>query len=187
LLEGEQLIGAVLTDGQSDVMLVSSGGKAIRFGEQALRPMGRSARGVRGIRLKDGQNVIALIPISGEGTLVIATANGYGKRTLYSEFPVKGRGGQGVIAIQANDRNGDVIGAGLANVGEDIMLITGKGILVRTPAAEISVIGRNTQGLRLIALKAGEQLIGLETIPEIIDIEENPTLISSPGSDEIVN
>jgi DNA gyrase subunit A len=92
-----------------------------------------------------------------------------------------------VIAIQANDRNGDVIGAGLANVGEDIMLITGKGILVRTPAAEISVIGRNTQGLRLIALKAGEQLIGLETIPEIIDIEENPTLISSPESDEIVN
>jgi len=187
LLEGEQLIGAVLTDGQSDVMLVSSGGKAIRFGEQALRSMGRSARGVRGIRLKDGQNVIALIPLCGEGTVVIATANGYGKRTLYSEFPVKGRGGQGVIAIQANDRNGDVIGAGLANAGEDIMLITGKGILVRTPAANISVIRRNTQGLKLIALGVGEQLIGLETIPEIIDVEKNAASIDSPESDETVN
>ena len=156
--------------------------------------MGRTARGVRGIRLKDGQSVIALIPLCGEGTVVIATANGYGKRTLYSEFPVKGRGGQGVIAIQVNDRNGDVIGAGLANDGEDVMLITGKGILVRTPASQISVIGRNTQGLKLIALGGGEQLIGLETISEIIDLEaeisdvdENSAPSGSFGSDETNN
>lgn len=171
LTEGDVLVGAVLTRGDSDVMLVSSGGKAIRFKESALRSMGRTARGVRGMRLKERHEVIALIPILGEGTVILATANGFGKRTDFSDFPVKGRGGQGVIAIQANERNGEVVGASAATDGEDIMLITGQGVLVRTSVSGISIIGRNTQGLRLIALGESEALVGLEVIPEIAEDE----------------
>lgn len=173
LADNDLLVGAVLTQGESDVMLVSSGGKAIRFSENALRSMGRTARGVRGMRLKEQQRVIALIPIEGDGTVVLATANGYGKRTNYNDFPVKGRGGQGVIAIQANERNGEVIGASTASDGQDIMMITAQGVLVRTAVSEVSVIGRNTQGLRLIALGEKESLVGLEIIPEIA--EKEPT------------
>jgi DNA gyrase subunit A len=171
LADGDVLVGAVLTKGDSDVMLVSSGGKAIRFNESALRSMGRTARGVRGMRLKTHHNVIALIPITGEGTVILATANGFGKRTDFNDFPVKGRGGQGVIAIQANERNGEVVGASTAADGEDIMLITGQGVLVRTSVSGISIIGRNTQGLRLIALGENETLVGLEVIPEIAEEE----------------
>ena len=171
LTEGDVLVGAVLTRGDSDVMLVSSGGKAIRFKESALRSMGRTARGVRGMRLKEHHEVIALIPIVGEGTVILATANGFGKRTDFSDFPIKGRGGQGVIAIQANERNGEVVGASAAADGEDIMLITGQGVLVRTSVSGISIIGRNTQGLRLIALGEREALVGLEVIPEIAEDE----------------
>jgi DNA gyrase subunit A len=125
------------------------------------------------MRLKEQQKVIALIPIMGDGTVILATANGYGKRTKFDDFPLKGRGGQGVIAIQANERNGEVIGASAASDGQDIMLITGQGVLVRTAVSEVSVIGRNTQGLRLIALGKDENLVGVEIIPEIA--EEEPT------------
>ncbi len=167
LNEGDHLVGVALTLGASDIMLVSSGGKAIRFAEQAVRPMGRTARGVRGIRLGQDQEVIALIPIAGEGTVLLATANGYGKRTLYTEFPTKGRGGQGVIAIQANKRNGAVVGAVPVSDEDEIMLISDHGTLVRTPVAGVSVIGRNTQGIRLISLGEGESLVGLEPIADL--------------------
>jgi DNA gyrase subunit A len=132
--------------------------------------MGRLARGVRGIRLGAGQEVIGLISMEGEGTVLIATSKGYGKRTRFEEYPVKGRGGQGVIAIQASERNGNVIGAVAVADDDEIMLISDKGTLVRTPVAGISVIGRNTQGVRLIALADGESLVGLEQIADIAGI-----------------
>ena len=165
--DNDHLVGVALTLGASDIMLVSSSGKAIRFSEQAVRPMGRTARGVRGIRLGTDHEVIALIPIQGDGTILVATANGYGKRTRYAEFPTKGRGGQGVIAIQANQRNGAVVGATSVTDDDELMLISDQGTLVRTPVAGVSVIGRNTQGVRLIKLANGECLVGLEPIADL--------------------
>jgi DNA gyrase subunit A len=168
LNENDHLVGVALTHGVGDLMLVSSSGKAVRFAEERVRPMGRTARGVRGIRLGEGQEVIALIPIVDvEGTVLFATANGYGKRTRFADFPVKGRGGQGVIAIQANTRNGLVIGAVAVADQDEIMLISNRGTLVRTPVEGISIIGRNTQGIRLISLGDGEQLVGLEQIADL--------------------
>ncbi len=166
LVDGDHLIGVALTQGAADVMLVSSAGKAIRFSETAVRLMGRTARGVRGIRLGDEHEVISLICIDGEGTVLLATANGYGKRTRYEDFPTKGRGGQGVIAIQANERNGDVVGAVSVSDEDEIMLISDKGTLVRTPVEGVSVIGRNTQGIRLINVSDGECLVGVEPIAD---------------------
>ena len=168
--DNDRLVGVALTQGAADLMLVSSSGKAVRFSEQHVRPMGRLARGVRGIRLTPGQEVIGLICMEGEGTVLIATAKGYGKRTRFEEFPVKGRAGQGVIAIQANARNGNVIGAVAVADDDEIMLISDRGTLVRTPVAGVSVIGRNTQGVRLIALGDGESLVGLETIADLASI-----------------
>ena len=168
--DNDRLVGVALTQGAADLMLVSSSGKAVRFSEQHVRPMGRLARGVRGIRLTAGQEVIGLICMEGEGTVLIATAKGYGKRTRFEEFPVKGRAGQGVIAIQANARNGNVIGAVAVADDDEIMLISDRGTLVRTPVAGVSVIGRNTQGVRLIALGDGESLVGLETIADLAGI-----------------
>jgi DNA gyrase subunit A len=165
--DDDHLVGVALTLGASDIMLISSSGKAIRFPEQALRPMGRTARGVRGIRLAADHEVISLIPIVGEGTVLVATANGYGKRTLYAEFPRKGRGGQGVIAIQANERNGAVVGATSVSDDDELMLISDQGTLVRTPVAGVSVIGRNTQGIRLISLAKSESLIGIAPIADL--------------------
>ena len=172
LVADDRLVGVSLTQGASDIMLVSSGGKAVRFSETHVRPMGRTARGVRGIKLREEQEVIALIPIEGEGTILFATAKGYGKRTRYSEFPVRGRGGQGVIAIQANQRNGAVVGAVSVADDDEIMLISDGGILVRTPVEGISVIGRITQGIRLIALGEGEQLVGVEPIADLNGSDE---------------
>ena len=167
LVADDRLVGVSLTQGASDIMLVSSGGKAVRFSETHVRPMGRTARGVRGIKLREGQEVIALIPIEGEGTILFVTAKGYGKRTRYAEFPLRGRGGQGVIAIQANERNGAVVGAVSVAEDDEIMLISDGGILVRTPVEGISIIGRITQGIRLIALGEGEQLVGVEPIADL--------------------
>ena len=167
LVADDRLVGVSLTQGASDIMLVSSSGKAVRFSETHVRPMGRTARGVRGIKLREGQEVIALIPIEGEGTILFATAKGYGKRTRYAEFPLRGRGGQGVIAIQANERNGAVVGAVSVAEDDEIMLISDGGILVRTPVEGISIIGRITQGIRLIALGEGEQLVGVEPIADL--------------------
>ena len=162
----DSLVGVSLTDGASDIMLVSSSGKAIRFSETAVRPMGRTARGVRGMRLAEGHDVIALIPIDPSQAILLATRNGYGKRTPADEFPTKGRGGQGVIAIQTSARNGPVVGAVSVLDDEEIMLISDRGTLVRTPVGGVSVLGRNTQGVRLINISEGEKLVGVEPVAE---------------------
>jgi DNA gyrase subunit A len=170
LREGDQLVNVELTNGQSDVMLFTDAGKALRFVETEVRNTGRSACGVRGIRLGEGQKVIALIVV-GEGTVLAATENGYGKRTEVAEYPRRGRGGQGVIAIQTTERNGQVIGAVQVENDYEIMLITDGGTLVRTPVEGISRVGRNTQGVTLIRLQGGEKLVGLEKIEGIGEIE----------------
>jgi DNA gyrase subunit A len=163
LADNDRLVGVALTDGQREVILVSSGGKAIRFPEDEVRPMGREATGVRGLKLGEGQELIALIVI-GEGRILTASASGYGKLTPLEEFPQHGRGGQGVIALQTSDRNGTTVAALQVMAGQEIMLISSTGTLVRTPVDEISVQGRNTQGVRLIRLAEGERLVGIERI-----------------------
>ena len=172
LPEDDQLVGVSITDGSRDILLFSSSGKAIRFNEENVRPMGRNAYGVRGIKLGKGQSVIALIIGDGnEDTMVLtATENGYGKRTPISDYPVHGRGGQGVISIQTTDRNGAVVAAGLVTEGDEMMLISDGGTLVRTRVDEVSVVGRNTQGVRLINLDQGERLSGVERICEPEDM-----------------
>jgi DNA gyrase subunit A len=164
--QGDRLVGVDITDGTKHIILCSSGGKAIRFDENDVRPMGRNAAGVRGIRLPDGENeeVISLITVANEGTVLVASGNGYGKRTPIEDFPVHGRGGQGVIALQVTERNGRVVGALLVRPDDEIMLISSSGTLVRTPSSEISEQGRNTQGVRLIRLDEGDRLVGLERI-----------------------
>ena len=166
LEEGNTLVGAAITDGHCDVLLTASSGKAARFKESDIRAMGRTARGVRGIRLQSDQNVISLIIPAEGGCVLTASANGYGKRTAVTEFPVKGRGVQGVIAMQSNERNGDVVGAVQVFEGDDLMLISNMGTLVRTGVDEISVLSRNTQGVRLIALRGEERLNNVARIAE---------------------
>ena len=165
LVEDDHLVGASITDGNRDVMLASSNGKMIRFAEEEVRAMGRTARGVRGMRLPSGVHVISLI-IADEGMVLMATENGYGKCTAMSEFRAQGRGGLGVIAIQTNKRNGNVVGALLVATSDEVVLITDAGKLVRTRVSEISVMGRNTQGVRLISLNDGERLVGLDRLLE---------------------
>ncbi|MDD5478563.1 DNA gyrase subunit A [Rhodoferax sp.] len=165
--EGDFLIGAALTDGQHDVMLFSDGGKAVRFDENDVRPMGRQARGVRGMMLDDGQSVIAMLVAEDETQSVLtATQNGYGKRTSIAEYTRHGRGTKGMIAIQQSERNGKVVAATLVHADDEIMLITDKGVLVRTRVAEIRELGRATQGVTLIGLDDGSQLSGLQRIVE---------------------
>lgn len=168
---GDHLVGASLTDGAGEVLLVSTSGKTIRFPCADVRCMGRLAKGVRGIKLKPGQKVISLIVLQPEGAILLATHNGYGKRTLTEEFPTIGRGGQGVIGIQTSERNGEVIGAAQVFPGDELMLISDQGVLVRTRVDEVSIVGRNTQGVRLISLSAGEHLVGIERVEEIISEE----------------
>jgi DNA gyrase subunit A len=172
LADADQLVGVALTDGEREIMLVSSGGKAIRFHESEVRPMGREAAGVRGIRLGPGQDLIALIVV-GEGHVLTASASGYGKLTPLGEFPGHGRGGQGVIALQTSDRNGFTVAALQVMPGQEIMLISSTGTLVRTTVDEISVQGRNTQGVRLIRLAEGERLVGIERIEGLDGAEES--------------
>ncbi len=167
----DHLIDVAMTEGDSEIMLVASSGKGIRFKESDVRPMGRTAAGVRGIRLGSDQQVIALI-ILGGGMVLTATENGYGKRTQYDEFSLQGRGGQGVIAIQTSARNGKTVGALEVQDGDEIMLITNNGTLVRTPVDEVSIVGRNTQGVRLIRLDSGDRLSGMERIAAIDDESE---------------
>lgn len=164
--EGDELVGTAITDGTCDVMLVSSSGKTIRFKEEDVRAMGRTARGVRGIRLaKEARMIALIIPDAGKQVLSVSE-NGYGKRTEIEDFPVYGRGGQGVIGMQTSERNGAVVGAVQVSESDEIMLISDKGTLVRTRVDEVSVQGRNTQGVRLIRLKEGEHLVGLEQVDE---------------------
>jgi len=171
LRDNDFLIDVAITDGTQDIMLFSDAGKVTRFSENNVRPMGRTACGVRGIKLQPGQRVISLI-IASESPVLTATEHGYGKRTLADDYPVHGRGGQGVIAIQVTERNGSVVGAIAADDNDEVMLISGGGTLVRTRVNEISVMGRNTQGVRLIMLAEDESLVGIERIVEERDDED---------------
>jgi DNA gyrase subunit A len=164
------LVGVGLTDGYQDIFLFTDAGKVIRFAESDVRAMGRTARGVRGIMLKGEHRVISMI-IANEkenaaDTVLTATANGYGKRTLISDYPRQGRGGQGVIAIQVSDRNGKVVAARMVNQQDEMMLITNAGTLIRSRVAEVSIQGRNTQGVRLIGVQGEEELASMETVME---------------------
>ncbi|KTD30685.1 DNA gyrase subunit A [Legionella maceachernii] len=169
LNEDDRLVGVDITDGSKDIMLFTDAGKVIRFSESLVRPMGRTARGVRGIRLSDGQSVISLVVAKSEGAILTATENGYGKRTDIEEYRVSGRGGQGVISIQVNERNGKVVRALQVDDNDEAMLITDRGTLVRFKVDEISIIGRNTQGVRLINVTQGEYVVGMQRIEEISD------------------
>ena len=170
--DGDVLVGAALTDGQHDVMLFSDAGKAVRFDENDVRPMGRTARGVRGMNLDEGQQVIALLVAENEQQSVLtATENGYGKRTPITEYTRHGRGTKGMIAIQQSERNGKVVAATLVDANDEIMLITTGGVLIRTRVAEIREMGRATQGVTLIAVEDGTKLSGLQRIVET-DLEE---------------
>jgi DNA gyrase subunit A len=175
LADGNRLIGVGITDGHCDILLFSDAGKVIRFNEADVRPMGRSARGVRGIALKEGQCVISLIIAgadqNGDCAVLTATENGYGKRTLLSDYPKHNRGAQGVISIQVTERNGKVVRATLVREDDQAMLITTGGTLIRTYVREVSLVGRNTQGVRLIDLEDGEKLTGMEKIEESEDAE----------------
>lgn len=166
LADGDILIGVVIAAPKQDIMLFTNAGKGLRFPEANVRPMGRTARGVRGIKLGAKQKVIALMIAHKEGQVLTATANGFGKRTCVTQYPIKRRGGQGVIAIQVNDRNGEVIGALQVTHNDELMLITDRGTLVRTRVNEISLVGRNAQGVRLISLSEGEHLVGIQRIAE---------------------
>lgn len=188
--DGDYLIGAAITDGQHDVMLFSDSGKAVRFDENDVRPMGREARGVRGMQLEDGQSVIALLVAGDEQQSVLtATENGYGKRTPITEYTRHGRGTKGMIAIQTSERNGKVVAATLVDQEAQIMLITNTGVLIRTRVSEIREMGRATQGVTLISLDEGTKLSGLQQVAEAeadIDVEgdtEGPAEGDNGGED----
>ncbi|ABG40986.1 DNA gyrase subunit A [Paraglaciecola sp. T6c] len=192
LNDGDELIGVDITDGSSDIMLFSDAGKVVRFNEKArdsetgavkidpetgeeilaLRPMGRTATGVRGIRLQDGQKVVSLIVPQGDGAILTATENGFGKRTPVEDYPAKSRATQGVVSIKVSERNGKVVGAVQVNDSDEIMLISDQGTLVRTRVGEVSTVGRNTQGVRLIRTGEDEHVVGLQRIDEVEELEE---------------
>jgi DNA gyrase subunit A len=180
--EGDVLVGTAITDGSCEVMLFSSEGKTARFKEEDVRAMGRTARGVRGIRLGEGHRMISLIIPQEAGRVLTVSENGYGKRTEASEFPTKGRGNKGVIAMSTSTRNGNLVGAVQVFEGDELMLISNQGTLVRTRADEVSILGRNTQGVRVIRTKEGESLVSVERIdePEVVAFVEED---NEPGED----
>ncbi len=199
LNDGDELIGVDITDGSSDIMLFSDAGKVVRFNEEArdsetgavkidpetgeeilaLRPMGRTATGVRGIRLQEGQRVVSLIVPQGDGAILTATENGFGKRTPVEDYPAKSRATQGVVSIKVSERNGKVVGAVQVNESDEIMLISDQGTLVRTRVGEVSTVGRNTQGVRLIRTGADEHVVGLQRIDEVEELEEELEALSA--------
>ena len=183
--EGDYLIGAEITNGTQDIVLVSDAGKAVWFDEEDVRPMGRTARGVRGMRIAKGQQVLSLLVAENhQETVLVATENGYGKRTVLADFRHSGRGNQGVIAIAASERNGKVVAARLVKDEDEIMLITTGGVLIRTRVREIRELGRATQGVTLISLDAGEKLAGLEKVVESEDDSESvQELLAESDSD----
>lgn len=168
--EDDSLVGVDITDGSRDIMLFTDAGKVVRFPENKVRAMGRTARGVRGIRMDEGQTVKSLVVVHPTGTILTATENGYGKRTEIDEYRISGRGGQGVISIQVNERNGKVVRSLQVTDSDEAMLITDKGTLVRFKVSELSIIGRNTQGVRLINVSAGELVVGMQKIEDIGDV-----------------
>ena len=188
--EDDSLVGVDITDGERDIMLFTDAGKVIRFAESKVRPMGRTARGVRGIRIEEGQEVKSLVVVHPNGTILTATENGYGKRTDIDEYRVSGRGGQGVISIQVTERNGKVVRSIQVTDGDEAMLITDKGTLVRFKVNELSVIGRNTQGVRLINVSSGELVVGMQKIEDLgeeseeFDDMENSSTDTEESNDE---
>ncbi len=181
LREDDTLIGVAITDGNQNIMMFSSDGKAIRFNEGDVRSMGRTASGVRGFRLREGEKIISLI-VASEGAVLTVTENGYGKRTEVEKFRLQGRGGSGVIAMQTSERNGEVVGALLVSDNDELMIITDGGTLVRTRISEISVVGRSAQGVRVIRLDTNEKVVGVDKIAGLAgdDVEE------FESSDEII-
>jgi DNA gyrase subunit A len=182
LADNDRLVGVALSDGNHEVMLFTNAGKVIRFTESSVRHMGRTARGVRGVKLQEGQRVISLVVIAGNGDILTATAHGFGKRTAIDEYRATGRGGQGVISIQVTERNGEVVGAIQVNSEDEVMLISDKGTLVRVPANEISLIGRNTQGVRLIQLNNEELLVSLERVATL-NVPDEGSEVLEEGSE----
>jgi len=188
--EGDFLIGAAITDGKHDVMLFSDGGKAVRFNEDEVTAHGRQSRGVKGMNLEEGQRIIAMLVAEDEQQSVLtATESGYGKRTNITEYTRHGRGTKGMIAIRQTEKAGKVVAATLVHPGDQIMLITDKGILVRTRVAEISELGRATQGVKLINLDPGSQLSGLQRIVEndaqaAADAQEDGDEAAGEGEDD---
>ncbi|MFP1805186.1 DNA topoisomerase (ATP-hydrolyzing) subunit A [Lonsdalea quercina] len=172
LNEGDELIGVDLTDGSNEVMLFSASGKVVRFSEQAVRAMGRTATGVRGINLQDDDRVVSLIVPRGDGDILTVTQNGFGKRTAVGEYPVKSRATKGVISIKVSERNGRVVGAVQVDTADQIMMITDAGTLVRTRVSEVSIVGRNTQGVTLIRTAEDENVVGLQRVAEPVEDEE---------------
>jgi len=170
--DDDKLVDVVITNGSDHIMLLADSGKSVRFSETDVRSMGRTAGGVRGMRITDSQQVISMIKVEEGGSILSATENGYGKRTNEKDYPLKGRGGQGVISIQTNDRNGKIVGAVQVQNDDEIMMITDNGTLVRVAVSEISEMGRNTQGVRLIRLTKGEKLVEIEKI-EVLSSEED--------------
>jgi DNA gyrase subunit A len=216
LKEGDSLIGVDITDGSSEIMLFSDAGKVVRFKEaeesqatdeegnpifdengnpeivfKGVRPMGRNATGVRGIKLGDGQKVVSLIVPKNDGAVLTVTENGYGKRTPLEDYPVKGRATQGVVSIKVSERNGNVVGAVQVQDNDEIMLISNRGTLVRTRVNEVSVVGRNTQGVILIRTIDGEQVVGLQRIDEIevsdIDYEDDVEIVEGDSTPDAVD
>jgi DNA gyrase subunit A len=180
--EGDFLIGAAITDGKHDVMLFSDGGKAVRFNEDEVTAHGRQSRGVKGMNLEEGQSVIAMLVAEDElQSVLTATENGYGKRTSITEYTRHGRGTKGMIAIQQSERNGKVVAATLVHAEDEIMLITDRGVLVRTRVSEIRELGRATQGVTLIGLDEGSKLSGLQ---RIVENDANPGESNDAGDDE---
>ncbi|MCY4328475.1 MAG: DNA gyrase subunit A [Endozoicomonadaceae bacterium] len=181
LNEGDALVQAAITNGNNDVMLLTNAGKAVRFHESDVRDMGRQARGVRGIRLKDGQEVISLVIPDDNAQILTVSESGHGKRTPVTDFRTINRGGQGVIAMQCNDRNGAMVGGVQVLDGEEIMLISNLGTLIRTRVDEVRVMGRNTQGVRLLRVRGNEQLVGVDRIeePDMIEEEEEEEVNNS--------
>jgi len=187
LREDDELIGVALTNGNDEAMLFSAAGKVVRFAESAVRAMGRSASGVRGIRLAEGDKVVSLIVPREEGAILTVTQNGYGKRTANSEYPTKSRATQGVISIKVTERNGPVVGAVQVVDSDQIMMITDAGTLVRTRVSEVSVVGRNTQGVILIRTAEDENVVGLQRVAEPVEEEELDAIDGSvaEGEDDI--
>jgi DNA gyrase subunit A len=179
--EGDRLVGVDITDGHSEVMLTTTGGKAIRFAEDDVRPMGREAAGVRGIAVTDGHEVNSLIVLR-EGVILTVSENGYGKLTEALEFPLHGRGGQGVIALQLSERNGRMVGAMQVQASDDVMLISEGGTLVRTAVAQVSTLSRNTQGVRLMRVDDADRVVGMARV-EHINGEDDESLVDVVATD----
>jgi len=183
--EGDALVDVQITDGARDILLFASNGKAVRFDESSVRSMGRTATGVRGMRLADGEQVVSLIVSAGDDDILTATERGYGKRTPLVDYPRKGRGTQGVIAIQCSDRNGALIGAVQLGESHELMLISNQGTLVRTRASEIARVGRNTQGVTLIRLPAQEALVGVVKVDAFGEDENGDVEAAPQPSDDL--